>query len=197
MLSYNEIKERKYIILGGDPYEVLKSQVSRKQAQKPTNQTKLRNLISQNVVEKNFHSSENVEEAEVFRKKAFYIFPKFNRQTSLNEYWFHDTKDKSNRYMIPAKIIEEKIKFIKENSEIELLMFEDDDGNEIPISVVLPIKIKLKVVEAPPAVKGNTATGANKLVVTETGLTVTTPIFINEGDYIIVNTTTGAYVERG
>jgi elongation factor P len=54
----------------------------------------------------------------------------------------------------------------------------------------------LKVVEAPPAVKGNTATGANKQIELETGLTVNAPLFINEGDFVRINTETGEYVER-
>jgi len=195
MLSYNEIKERKYIVLDDDPYEVLFSQVSRKQAQKPTNQTKLKNLINGSVIERNFHASEKVKEADISKTKVEYIFNKFNRQLNENEYWFVNPKDKSDRFNLPIKLVEDKVKYIKTNSEVEILMF-DNGEEEIPIGIKLPIKVELKVTEAPPAVKGNTATGATKQVTLETGLVVNTPLFINESDIIRVNTETGEYIER-
>jgi elongation factor P len=83
------------------------------------------------------------------------------------------------------------MKFIKENSEIIALIFDDE-----VISIKIPIKAELKVTEAPPAVRGNTAQGANKQVTLETGAVVNAPIFINEGDIIKVNTETGEYAER-
>ena len=60
----------------------------------------------------------------------------------------------------------------------------------------VPIKVELRVVEAPPGIKGDTATGGNKLVVLESGASVATPLFINEGDVLRINTGTGEYVER-
>jgi elongation factor P len=64
------------------------------------------------------------------------------------------------------------------------------------IGIELPIKVELKVVEAPPNVKGNTASGADKKVVVESGAVITTPVFVEEGDIIRINTDTGQYVER-
>ena len=69
-------------------------------------------------------------------------------------------------------------------------------GEDKIIGIKLPIKIDLKVVEAPPAVRGDTAQGGSKQVVTETGAVITTPLFINEGDIIRINTETKEYVER-
>ena len=74
MLDYNQIKPRKYIVFEGEPYEVLESQVSRKQSQKPTNQTKIKHLITGRVVEKNFHSSERVAEADIEKKDIKYLY---------------------------------------------------------------------------------------------------------------------------
>jgi elongation factor P len=64
------------------------------------------------------------------------------------------------------------------------------------VSIKLPIKVELKVVEAPPDVRGNTAQGGSKIVTLETGATITTPMFVKEGDVIRINTETGEYVER-
>jgi elongation factor P len=88
-------------------------------------------------------------------------------------------------------VLGEGRKFLKPNSLIEAKGFE---GNIFGIN--LPIKIELKVTEAPPAVKGDTAKGGNKLVTLETGATVNAPLFVNEGDIIRINTETGEYVER-
>ena len=73
MLSYNEVKERRYIILDGDPYEVLDSHVFRKQQRKPVNQTKLRNLINGSIRQETFHANDSISEAEIEKKKIKYI----------------------------------------------------------------------------------------------------------------------------
>ena len=112
MLNYNEIKERKYIVLNDDPYEVLDSHVFRKQQRKPVNQTKLRNLITGSVKPHTFHNNDTVEEADISKEKYFFSFSKFNRQTSANEYWFYKDGDKSNRVSIDFSIIEDRVKFL-------------------------------------------------------------------------------------
>ena len=184
MLDYNEIKVRKYIILDGVPYEVVASQVSRKQANKPTNQTKLKSLIDGRVIQKNFHSSEKVKEADIERKKIKFLY------TNKGEYWFCEEDNPKNRFELNESVIE-GAKFMKENSLVNAKLFEEE-----VIGVSLPIKVQLEVVEAPPAVKGNTATGANKQVVLESGAVVNVPIFIKEGDVLEVNTETGEYTGR-
>lgn len=191
MLAYNEIKERRYIVLNDEPYEVLESQVSRKQAQKPVNQTKLRNLITGNVKQETFHTSDKVDEADITKKKVVYSFKKDNRQTGEVEYWFHEDGNKANRFCLSGSLVEDKVKFMKENAPVDALYF----GDQI-VGISLPIKVSLEVTEAPPAVKGNTATSADKLVTVETGAKITVPIFIKEGDVINVKTETGEYTER-
>ncbi|NTU70160.1 elongation factor P, partial [bacterium] len=68
--------------------------------------------------------------------------------------------------------------------------------NGAPINIELPVKVTLTVIEAPPGIKGDTASSGDKLVTVETGAKITTPLFINEGDKIIVNTEKGEYVSR-
>ncbi len=184
MLNYNEIKIRKYIILDGIPYEVIASQVSRKQANKPTNQTKLKSLLDGRVIQKNFHSSEKVKEADIEKKKIKYLY------NNRGEYWFCEENDPSKRFPLPEDIIA-GADFMKENSLVDAKYF----GEDI-IGISLPIKVQLKVTEAPPAVKGNTATGATKIVTLETGATITTPLFIEEGETVEINTETGEYTGR-
>jgi elongation factor P len=191
MLNYNEIKERKYIVLDGDPYEVLEAHVFRKQQRKPVNQTKLRNLINGSVRQETFHVQDTVAEADLNRTKYVFSFMKSNRQTGVDEYWFCERDKRSNRALLLADLLGNDTKYLKENCEVDALVY-----NDKVIGITLPIKMTFKVVDAPPAVKGNTSNGANKLVKIETGAMITTPIFVNEGDSIVVNTVENQYVER-
>jgi len=185
-IDYNQIRERVYIVLDGAPYEVLASHVFRKQQRKPVNDTKLRNLLTGKVTEYTFHQSDRVEEAELNEREVIYLYQ--NR----GEYWFCEKNDKSQRFKLTAEQTGAQINFVKPNSVISLLSFEDKI-----IGLKIPIKIELEVKEAAPAVKGNTVQGGTKTVVVETGAEVSVPMFINEGDPIVVNSQTGEYVERG
>jgi len=192
MLNYNEIKERRYIIVDGDPYEVLDSHVFRKQQRKPVNQTKLRNLINGSIRQETFHVNDTAKEADLSKKNIKYLFKKENRQqTHLSEFWFCDIDNPANRFMLTADKIGEAQKFMKTNSEVSALVFDENI-----IGVTLPIKVELKVTDAPPAVRGNTANAANKQITLETGAVINAPIFIVEGEIVRVNTETGEYVER-
>jgi len=185
MLDYNEVKPRTYIVMNDEPYEVLSSHVFRKQMRKPVNATKLRNLITGKVMEYSFHASEKTQEAEIVTREVTYLF------NNRNEYWFCEKNDPSKRFSLTEEFIGEQGKFMKPNGPIEILTFEDRN-----IGVKLPIKVELKVTEAPPSIKGNTAQGGNKLVTLETGAAINAPLFINEGDILRINTETGEYVER-
>ena len=191
MLEYSEIVERKYIIFNGDPYEVLTSHVFRKQQRKPVNATKLRNMITGKITEQSFHQSEKVEEADITTKEAKYLY------TTKGEFWFADPKDPAKRFKIDEVLIGPQAKFLKPNSIAEVLVFTADDEEEGKmIGTKLPIKVELKVKEAAPAVKGDTATGGSKQITLETGAIINAPLFVNENDTVVVNTETGEYVER-
>lgn len=185
ILSYNEITQKKVIEYNGEPYEVLSSHVFRMQQRKPVNQTKLRHLVSGKVLEISFHQSENVPEADIGKMQALYLY------TNRGESWFAEEGNAKNRFSFPEDAVAEKVKWLKANSPVEVMLYKDE-----PATITIPIKMDLKVVEAPPAVKGDTATGGDKRVVLESGAAVTTPLLINEGDILRINTDTGEYVER-
>ena len=190
MLEYNEVRERKIIMYDGAPYEVISSHVFRKQQRKPVNATKIKNLLTGRVAEISFGSSEKVEEADISNKMVKYLY------TAKGEIWCSDLKDPSKRFTIKADIAGDKMRFIKANSEIEVIIFTNEDDEEITIGVKTPIKVELKVTDAPPSIKGNTATGGNKVATLETGATINVPLFIDIGETIRVNTETGEYSER-
>ncbi len=185
ILDYNEITERKIILHEGQPYEVLSSHVFRKQARKPVNATKIRNIITGKTTEVSFHHTDRIEEADIEYKDAKFLYK------SKGEFWFCDPKDPSNRFELDEDMIGMAAQFMKANSIVETMIF-----NDKVIGVHLPIKVELKVTEAPPATKGDTSGGAQKQITLETGAIVNAPLFIMEGEVVVVNTQTGEYVER-
>ena len=185
VLSYNEILPKCVIEYNGEPYEVLSSHIFRMQMRKPVNQTKLRHLVSGRVIEISFHQNESVSEAEVGEMDATYLY------TNRGQSWFAESGKPANRFFFEEEAVHDKVQWLKQNSPVEVRTYE-----EKPITVSIPVKVDLKVTEAPPNVKGDTATGGNKQVTLESGATVNAPLFINTGDVIKVNTDTGEYVER-
>ncbi len=185
MLSYNEVLPKTVITLDGDPYEVLSSHIFRMQMRKPVNQTKLRNLRTGKVTERSFHQAETIKEADMEYEDITFLYH------HRGEYWFCEEGNPKNRFKLDEELIGDRGHYLKENSLVEAMRFEEE-----VIGIKLPIKVDLTVKEAPPAVKGNTVQGGTKIVVLETGATVNAPMFINEGDIIRINTDTGEYVER-
>lgn len=185
MLNYNEILPKKFIVHEGAPYEVLDAHIFRMQQRKPVNQAKLRNLITGKVNEATFHQADKVEEAEIDKREIKYLY------NNRGQWWFCEANDPSNRFALDAKIVGDGGRFLKLNSLVEVLSW-----NGKLVALKLPIKVELRVIEAPPAVRGDTSKGGAKQVTLETGATINAPLFINEGDVVRINTETGEYVER-
>lgn len=188
-LDYDEIKPKKYILVDDEPYEILESHVARTQKRKPQNQVRMRNLLNGKVVPGTFHASDTAEEADIRRGEAKFLY------ASKGEFWFCLPTDPSKRFQISADVIGDDARFLKDNTIVDTKIFEFDDEERI-IGVALPVKMNFMVKEAPPAIKGNTASGGGKLVTLETGAQITTPLFIEAGEMVVVNTLTGEYVER-
>lgn len=186
MLSYTEIKPGKIIALDGDPCEIVwTSGVVKKQRQKPHNTAKLKNLKSGAVIEKVFTQADKIEEAELDTREVRYLY------SHRGEHWFADPDNPKERFCLPEEKVEGKILHIRENDTVDVVVYDDEI-----IMIKLPIKVTLRVSEAPPNIKGNTAQGGTKVCILETGLKVTTPLFIEKGDSIVINTDTGEYIER-
>lgn len=185
MLEYNEVVERKYIVYEGQPYEILSSHVFRKQQRKPVNAVKMRNLITGKVAETSFHVSDKVEEADMSTRDIKYLY------SNKGEYWFCEANDPSKRFSLSPDLVGPGIKFVKQNSILPALIFE-----EKIIGVKIPIKVDLKVTEADPAVRGDTVKGGSKQVTLETGATVFVPMFIEAGQMIRINTENEEYTDK-
>ncbi|MBI2099691.1 elongation factor P [Candidatus Uhrbacteria bacterium] len=186
MLTYSELKKGTVFISDGEPYEVLESQFVRMQQRKPVMQTKIRNLISGKVESRNFHQNETFKEGVIERREAKFLY------THRGEFWFTEPENPKERFLIKEELLGEVKNYLKANELVTLRMFE----HQI-IGAEVPIKMEFIVKETPPGFKGDTAQGGSKIAKLENGSEVQVPLFINEGDTVIVNTQTGQYVSRG
>lgn len=184
MLNINEIKNGKNILWNNEPFVVLSSQHSKTGRAGAVLRTKLKNLINGAMIDKTFQGSDKVEEANISKSKAQYLYK------DADGYHFMDTAS-YDQFSLPKEVIGDLSLYMIDGTEVTVLNFNSD-----PVNIELPIKIKFKVVEAPPGIKGDTASSGDKLVTIETGAKVTTPLFVETGDEIIVNTETGQYVSR-
>ncbi len=185
MLSYNDVKPGVAVIVDGEPYVCTWNNIMKKQQRRPVNQTKLRHLIKGGSVEYSFQQSDKLEEAEIETVPSIFIYER------NSEYFFHAISDKSNRFSLDEELVGDAGRFLKPNMQVETLAFK---GKIFRVKV--PIKVELKVTEAPPDVRGNTAQGGSKIVTLENGSTLDVPMFVKEGDVVRINTETGDYVER-
>jgi elongation factor P len=184
MLGLTEIKNGKKIILNGEPFVVtdyLHSKIGRGGA---VLRTKLQNLLTGNTLEHTFQGADKVEEAEITKSHAQYLYAE-------GENFLFMDMESYEQFEIPKAVLGDGKYYLLEGTECTLL-----NWNGRAINVELPVKVTLEVTDAPPGLKGDTASGGDKVVTTETGLTVTVPLFVKAGDKIIVNTEKGTYVSR-
>jgi len=184
MLNFNEIKTGKVIKINNDPYLIIKTDHHQMGRGGAILRIKARNLLANNVLEKTYQGTEKAEEAETKVKKADFLY---KDQTGA---YFMDIEN-YEQFSMPLEDIGDSARFLKDGTEVDVFYFESN-----PVSISLPVKMKFKVISAPPGTKGNSAGNVTKVVKIETGTDVSAPLFINEGDTIKVNTETGEYVER-
>jgi elongation factor P len=185
MLAYTDLAKGVLFIFEGAPYEVLETHFLRMQQRKAVVQTKIRNLMTGKILDRNFQASDSFEEVEIEKRHAMFIYEAKGR------YWFHEEGNVKARFELDAELVGDQGQFLKPNTRVMTVVYDDK-----VIRVEIPIKMEFKVIEAPPAIRGNTAQGGTKQVTLEGGAKVNVPLFVNEGDEIRINTTTGEYVER-
>jgi len=147
-------------------------------------QVKMRNIKNGKLIENRFRSGEEIQ-IERLESKNFQFLYKTD-----TEYYFMDNET-YDQFHLTEDIVGKQGEYLKEGQVVSIL-FHDTKA----ILLEIPPHVELKVISAPPAVKGNTATGATKPVTVETGSIVNVPLFINEGEIIKVDTRTGEYIER-
>lgn len=184
MLTMNELRQGATITENGDPWIILESDFMKKAQRRPVMRTKMRNLRTGQVVSKTFKQGDSAEEADIAKTKAQYLYMTGNEYAFMNQ-------ENYEQYSLSKEQLGDAMRFLQEGMELEILLFESN-----PVSVKLPIKVEMKVVQAAPGIRGDSASNIMKEVVVEGGAKMQAPLFIKEGDVIRVDTRTGEYVER-
>jgi elongation factor P len=182
--SITDLKVGKIVRINDAPYVIVTAAFLRKQQRKPVMKTKLRNLINNSVMEKDFSSGESFDLVEVLSNKCQYLY----KDSDQAYFMQHDNYE---QFGLQVATIEDQLKFLLEGTDVYVSFYEGK-----PISLQLQPKVDLKVIETSPGTRGNTAQGGSKPAKLETGLVIQVPLFINEGDKVRVNTETVEYVER-
>ncbi len=184
MIDVNELRSGVTFELDGNLYKVIEYKHHKPGRGKATIRTKVRDLRSGAVLEKTFLSGDRVQDVRLDYRVAQFLY----REGDL--YHFMDTET-YEQPVLNASVLGEAVNYLTEGMEVKLTFYEGE-----PLDVELPTAVELKVTQADAAVKGDTATGATKIVTTETGLKVQVPLFVEAGNTIRVDTRTGAYITR-
>jgi elongation factor P len=184
MYELSDFKKGLRIMCEGAPYQVLDFQHVKPGKGNQFTRTKMRNLLTAQLLERTFKSGERFEVPNVENREMQYLY---KDDSGFN------FMDKSNYEQVAMNDAEvgEAANFLIENMEVTLLFY-----NERPVSVDVPKTVNLKVAKADPGVKGDRVTGATKHATMQTGLVVNVPLHINEGDLLRIDTASGEYVAR-
>ncbi|MCI9277147.1 MAG: elongation factor P [Lachnospiraceae bacterium] len=146
--------------------------------------TKLKNVKSSGVVEKSFRPTEKFPQARIDRKDMQYLY------SDGDLYYFMDTES-YEQIALGADAIGDTLKFVKENEMCKIC-----SHNGSVFSVEPPLFVELEITETEPGFKGDTATGASKPAIVETGAQIYVPLFVDQGDKVKIDTRTGEYLSR-
>lgn len=183
-MNMTDLKPGVKIEYNGVPHEVISGNFSRSSQSKGFMTTRLRNLVAGNVFEVVFRDRDTINGIELDKRKTQFLYKQGD------QYVFMDNKT-FEQFEINGSVLGDKGNFLKDGTEVEIMIYKD-----VPITIDLPAKIALKVIETEPTIKSATASDVKKPAIVETGYKLNVPSFINEGDVIKINTSSGEYVER-
>lgn len=183
-ININDIKNGMTIIMDGNLSQIVEFQHVKPGKGPAFVRIKLKNLRTGAIVEDTYNTNLKVEKAHIDKMPMQYLYQDGNRYVFMNSQTYDQIE-------IPEEKLQDEKKFLKEGMEITIDFYE----GEI-IGITLPEKIEFEVIETEPAVKGNTTNNAMKDATIETGFTVKVPLFINQGEKIIISTKDGKYSSR-
>jgi elongation factor P len=184
MYEASDLKKGLKIEIDGEPYVITDFEFSKPGKGQAIYRVRMKNMLTGYSVDKSYRSNDKFKPADLMSTKMEYLY--FDGQN----YCFMNPATFENELADEA-IVGDNKNYMLENTEVDVLFY----GNKI-IDVTLPAFVDLKVVKSDPGVRGDTATNVTKSATLETGVEVQVPLFIEEGDYIKVDTRTGDYVER-
>lgn len=184
MASTQDLRKNLKIVIDGVPYVCTEAQFVKPGKGQAFTRCRLKNMVTSSVIERTYKSGETVELADVETRKMQYIYPEADAFVFMNQ----ATGDQVH---IDAAKIGEGQAFLIDGLEVDVVLF-----NGQPIGVDLPPHVVIQVTKSEPGIKGDTASGASKPATLSTGASINVPLFINEGEWIKVDTRTGEYLER-
>ena len=184
MIDVNELRKGVTFEIEGNLYKVLDYAHNKPGRGQATIRIKARDLRKGTTLEMTFNSGNRIQDVRLDYHNAQYLY------ADENFFYFMDNQT-YEQYPVNNEIIGDQEGFIKPNMQVKLMFY----GAEA-LDVELPTSVDLLITKAEPSARGNTATGVTKKVITETGLEVQVPSFVDAGDTIRVDTRTGDYVTR-
>ena len=186
MASYStsEFKSGLKILIDGDPFSIVENEMVKPGKGQAFNRVRVRNLKTGRTIEKTWKSGDSVEAADVVDTDMQYLY-------ADGDFWHFMVPDNFEQYAAGKEAVGDNAKWLKEGVSCIITLW-----NGVPLVVMPPPHIDLKVVETDPGVRGDTATGGQKPAKLETGAVVRVPLFINEGEVLRIDTRTGEYISR-
>ena len=184
MYDTSDLRKGLKILVDSDPYIVVEAQFVKPGKGAAFTRTKMKNLLTGGVIERNIRSGEKLEPADIEENEMQFLYKEGDAFVLMNT----STYDQMH---IQKEVVGEAADFMKDNTNVQVLLF-----NGRPIGITLPNFIDLRIIKSDPAVRGDTATNVTKPATLETGAVVQVPLFVNEGEVIRIDTRTGQYVER-
>ena len=184
MVSAGDFKNGLTVEIEGNVFQILEFQHVKPGQGAAFVRTKLKNIINGGVVEKTFRPTEKFENAHIDRKEMQYLY------NDGDLYYFMDTET-YDQIAVNNDTVGDSLKFVKENENVKLSSYQ---GSVFAIEP--PLNVELEITETEPGFKGDTATGATKPAIVETGAQVMGPLFVESGEKIKIDTRTGDYLSR-
>lgn len=184
MVSAGDFRNGLTLEIDGNVYQVIEFQHVKPGKGAAFVRTKLKNIKSGGVVEKTFRPTEKYPQAHIERSDMQYLYNDGDLFYFMNVETFDQTG-------LSADQVGDALKFVKENDMVKMLSHQGQ-----VFAIEPPLFVELVITSTEPGFKGDTATGASKPAVVETGATVYVPLFVNEGETIQIDTRTGEYMKR-
>ncbi len=184
MISAGEFRNGVTFELDGNVFQIVEFQHVKPGKGAAFVRTKLKNVITGGVVEKTFRPTEKMPKAHIERKDYEYLY-------SDGDLFYFMDQESYEQMPLSKNELGDSLKFVKENMVVKVLSYKGSVFGVEP-----PTFVELEVTETEPGFKGDTSTGATKPATLETGATIMVPLFVDQGDFIRVDTRTGEYMER-
>lgn len=184
MASMSDLKKNLKILIDGDPYVVIEAQFVKPGKGTAFTKCRIKNLITGSVLERTWRSNEAVDLADTENRKMEYLYQE-------GEHFVFMDRETYEQFHVEEEVLGDDTRWLIDNLVTDVLFF-----NGKPVGVELPTFVEMQITHCEPGVRGDTATGASKPATLITGATVNVPLFVNEGEWLKIDTRTGEYVER-